>query len=87
MKDICAVFSNFVDLREQLLVGELWNDGYFMCSVVGTVNTEIIRQYIEYQICRDNPVPLNMFDINAFDAPHPAWGSFNLLTVDTKHHG
>jgi hypothetical protein len=86
MKYIREVFGNLVDVRKQLWAGELWHDGYFMCSVGGTVDTEMIRQYIEYRIRGDNPVPFNMFDSNILDAPHPDWGSFDLLTGYTVHY-
>ena len=56
MKSVSAreVFSQFPDLRKQLWVGELWNDGYFVHSVGDKVTADIIRKYIEYQAHEDD---------------------------------
>ncbi len=64
MKSISAreVFSKFPNLRKQLWAGELWSDGYFVCSVGDKVTADIIRKYIEYQTHDDNSIQLNMFD-------------------------
>ena len=67
MKSISAreVFSQFPDLRKQLWVGELWNDGYFVRSVGDKVTADIIRKYIEYQAHEDDSIQLNMFTNNS----------------------
>jgi len=44
-----VVFREFPEVLEQLLGGELWNDGYFVRSVGGKVTSEVIRRYIKYQ--------------------------------------
>ena len=64
MKSISAreVFREFPELRKQLWVGELWNDGYFVRSVGDKVTADIIRKYIEYQTHEDDSIQLNMFD-------------------------
>ncbi len=51
----------FPELRKQLWVGELWNDGYFVRSVGDKVTADIIRKYIEYQTHEDDSIQLNMF--------------------------
>ena len=63
MKSISAreVFREFPELRKQLWVGELWNDGYFVRSVGDKVTADIIRKYIEYQTHEDDSIQLNMF--------------------------
>jgi putative transposase len=64
MKSISGreVFSKFPELRKQLWAGELWNDGYFVCSVGDEVTADVIRKYIEYQAHEDDSIQLNMFD-------------------------
>jgi putative transposase len=64
MKSISAreIFRGFPELRKQLWAGELWNDGYFVCSLVDEVTADIIRKYIEYQVHEDDAKQLNMFD-------------------------
>ena len=51
MKSISArmLFEEFPELKKQLWGGELWNDGYFVCSVGDKVTAEVIRNYIKYQ--------------------------------------
>jgi len=41
-----AVFREFPWVKRQLWGGELWEDGYFACTVGDKVTAEVIRQYI-----------------------------------------
>ena len=43
------VFKEFLEVKEELWGGELWNDGYFVRSVGDQVTAEVIRRYIKYQ--------------------------------------
>ncbi len=42
------VFKEFSGVREELLGGEFWSDGYFVRNVGDEVTAELIRHYIEY---------------------------------------
>ena len=41
-----AIFKEFPSVKRRLWGGELWEDGYFVRTVVDKVTAEVIRQYI-----------------------------------------
>lgn len=64
MKSITArkLFEEFPSLREKMISGEMWSDGYFVRGVGERVTSEIIRRYIKYQEkYEDGKQPLNSF--------------------------
>ena len=42
------LFERFLEIRNQLWKGELWNHSYYV-ETIGSVSEENIRRYMEYQ--------------------------------------
>lgn len=51
IKSITArkIFARYPEIKEELWGGEFWSDGYYIATVSGRGDREIIEKYIEEQ--------------------------------------
>lgn len=63
MKSMSArkIFEEFPAIRDVMISGELWSDGYFVRAVGEKVTAEIIRRYIRHQEDQDKGAQLKLF--------------------------
>ncbi len=64
MKSISAsvIFKEYPEVKQELLSGEFWEDGYFVRTVGDKVTAEVIRKYIKYHREQEkSPNKLDLF--------------------------
>ena len=65
IKSITAriIFREVREIEEELWGGEFWTDGYYIATISGRGNKEVIENYIRNQGREEDIKQLDMFDI------------------------
>ena len=57
------LFQKFPEIKSQLWGGEFWSDGYYIGTVSGRGDRNIIENYIKNQVREEDIKQLKLFDL------------------------